>query len=149
MSTFVSYLRPVQTVSVDIDADVLKGGKKTASRFHGRVAFARADAFRLPYRDRAFDVAFSQGFFEHFSDAEIAALLREQARVAKRVVFSVPNATYGRRDFGNERLMTRTEWDRILESTGLKLVESSEYAPLRKKFWAQQRVHYVATVRAI
>src|SRR5688572_1446744 len=56
--------------------------------------FLRADMTqRLPFEDGAFDVVFSCGVFEYFSDEEIVRILKEAFRVArKRVVILVPNA---------------------------------------------------------
>jgi hypothetical protein len=43
---------------------------------------------------------------EHFSDQEIFWLLREQIRVGKRVVFSVPSDHYPVREWGDERQLS-------------------------------------------
>jgi ubiquinone/menaquinone biosynthesis C-methylase UbiE len=107
-----------------------------------------ADAFSLPFPAQSFDVAFTAGFFEHFSDDEIGRLLSEQLRVARRVVFSVPNAAYPSRDFGNERLMSRAQWDALLRSHGFELEHSADYAPVAVAAWKKfPRVHYLAVVR--
>jgi len=56
------------------------------------VHFLKGDAFKLPYKDRSFDIVFSTGFIEHFkNDFE---LLQEQARVLKPqgcIICEVPN----------------------------------------------------------
>jgi len=44
------------------------------------------DGFQLPLRDRSMDFVFSALFLHHFPDAEVIALLREFARVARRAV---------------------------------------------------------------
>ncbi len=106
----------------------------------------QGDAFNLPFADGAYDVAFSQGFFEHFEDADIENLLREQARVARRVVFSVPNAAYGVQDFGNERLLTKPAWDGLISRSGLRLLDSQDYAPIRRHRRDRVAVHYLAVV---
>lgn len=55
-----------------------------------------------------------QGLFEHFTDADIRRALREQLRVARRVIFSVPSAFYPMQDVGNERLMEPYQWQHII-----------------------------------
>jgi hypothetical protein len=45
-----------------------------------------ADAFHLPFRDRAVDVVMCALFLHHFTDREIVHLLREMSRVASRSV---------------------------------------------------------------
>src|SRR5438477_2627416 len=49
---------------------------------HGRPAVA-ADAFRLPFRESAFDLAVSTLFFHHFSAAQNRQLLSEIRRVTR------------------------------------------------------------------
>ena len=50
------------------------------------VQVARGDGLRLPFRDRAFDAAFSMLTLHHLEDDAAVALVREMARVARRVV---------------------------------------------------------------
>jgi hypothetical protein len=88
---------------------------------------------------------YSQGFFEHFDDASIEALVREQLRVGRRVYISVPNARYGVQDFGNERLLTRAEWDRLLRRLGFRVVFSCDYGP-SNKLRPQPKAHYLAVL---
>ncbi|GAI49981.1 unnamed protein product, partial [marine sediment metagenome] len=83
-------------------------------------------------------------FFEHFDDANIGKLLREQLRVARMVIFSVPTLWYPRRDFGNERLMEKEDWLRIL--AGFKVEKAVYYTyakrPALASRDAQQRWPY-------
>jgi hypothetical protein len=60
---------------------------------------------------------------EHFSDEQIGGLVREQLRVSRSVVFSVPSDRYPRQDVGNERLMPPEEWRRIVSAQ----VDASRY----------------------
>lgn len=79
------------------------------------------DAFEIDMPDNSVDVIFHQGFFEHFDDDDIITMLKEQARVAKVIVFDVPN---GRRwskiqEFGNERFLFHREWMDLVYEAGL------------------------------
>lgn len=44
------------------------------------------DALAIPLSDRSVDVVFSSLFLHHFADEEVAGLLRESSRVARRLV---------------------------------------------------------------
>lgn len=105
-----------RTVTVDNDARILRSALPNLQRFGRGAVVVEADAFALPFPAGAFDVACSQGLMEHFDDASIGALVREQLRVCRSVVFSVPSDRYPRQDVGNERLLPPAEWQRILES---------------------------------
>ena len=56
--------------------------------------FCQADITKpLPFKDQSFDVVFSCGVFEYFSDDQIRSILREAFRISKkRIIIMVPNA---------------------------------------------------------
>jgi len=145
MSIFLSWLG-LDVTGVDIDPKVVDKATTENQQFNGHAHFAVADTFRLPYPDQSFDLIFHQGLFEHFSDTEIHQMLTEQLRVAKRVIFSVPNAWYPTKDFGNERLMTKTQWEHILSP--FKLITSYNYALKRfPRPWLWRKpIQYLAVV---
>ena len=144
MSIFLSYLFP-HVVSLDIGSDIVRRCQSSNRRLKGRASFQKGDGFNLDrYSVATFDVVFSQGLLEHFSDRDIARLLREQARVARHIVFSVPNDRYPGRDYGDERLLSKESWDALVRRSGLHLVESRQYA----KFLRRRKLMYLAVATA-
>ena len=121
LSIFLSHLG-YNVVSVDNNDSVLKIAQHNNAKFKGGVTFEKADAFNLPFADDSFDVCFSQGLFEHFADDDITKLLREQLRISKKVLFSAPSFWYPRQDFGDERLVRKEDWLRILSEFKLEKV---------------------------
>ncbi len=124
LSIFLSHLG-YNVVSVDNNDSVLRIAQHNNANLKGGVTFKKADAFGLPFDDDSFDACFSQGFFEHFADDDIRKLLREQLRVSSKVLFSVPSFWYPRQDFGDERLIKKGDWLRILSE--FKLEKASYY----------------------
>lgn len=114
-SALLSRLFP--TVSVDNDWRILGEAKPNLDRYAARMSVVAGDAFALPFRDRSFGVAVSQGLLEHFDDDAIGALLREQLRAASSVAFSVPSDRYPRQDVGDERLMPPRRWGNLVEES--------------------------------
>ncbi|MFC1861453.1 class I SAM-dependent methyltransferase [Chloroflexota bacterium] len=112
-SIFLSRLG-YNVISIDNDEEVLNIARQNNTSFDGRVTFKEADAYNLPFGDNRFAVCFSQGFFEHFDDHNIKKLLKEQLRVSNVVVFSVPTFYYPDQEFGDERLISREDWLKIL-----------------------------------
>ncbi|MEO8621128.1 MAG: class I SAM-dependent methyltransferase [bacterium] len=104
-----------RTMTIDNDARILGVARRNLERYGRGVLGVRGDAFALPFHRDTFAVAFSQGLMEHFSDDSIALLLREQLRVARSVVFSVPSDHYPRQDVGDERLMSPDAWSEIVQ----------------------------------
>ncbi len=89
----------------------------------GRLEMQVADMFSLPWREREYDLAYHQGVLEHFSDDRIVQALSEQRRVAKRLIFDVPNSRYGAHPYGDERLMKPSHWRRLIERSGWTVVQ--------------------------
>lgn len=102
------------TVSLDNDWRILTACAPNLERYGRNVRRVAADAFRMPFPNGSFEVALSQGLMEHFSNDDIVRLIREQLRVARSVVFSVPSDRYPRQDVGNERLLSPDRWREIL-----------------------------------
>jgi SAM-dependent methyltransferase len=103
-----------RTMTVDNDPRILEAARPNLERFGSSVWLVGADAFSLPCVDGEFGVGISQGLMEHFSDDGIVRLLKEQLRVCRSVVFSVPSDRYPRQDVGDERLMPPDRWREIV-----------------------------------
>lgn len=118
LSIFLS-AQGLSVVSIDNDNEVLERAKKNCRQFKGNVNFILTDALsHLPFDD-GFDVAFSQGVAEHFSDEQIKIFVGNQLRVSRCVIISVPNRSYWQ-SFGDERLMSTDEWSNILSDFNIR-----------------------------
>lgn len=60
-----------------------------SSKNYAEISAARADAFRLPFADDAFDYAISTLVAHHFTDENIVKILTEMARVSRRRIYVV------------------------------------------------------------
>lgn len=146
LSICMSYFMK-QVVSLDLSDEVLERAQRNNRRMRGRVQFEAGDAFTLAnFANHQFDVAVSQGFFEHFQNEDIVALIRQRLRVARRVVFSVPNLAYGKRDRGDERLMDRRAWESLLVSSGFHIERSSQYRAIANRTLLTQRRPFAPTM---
>jgi SAM-dependent methyltransferase len=105
-----------RVTSIDNDPRIMRAARPNVERFGPKARLVLADAFRMPFRDRAYGVALSQGLMEHFDDTGIAGLLSEQLRVCRSAVFSIPSDRYPRQDVGNERLMPPARWREIVSA---------------------------------
>ncbi len=70
---------PVLAVGVDLKLVHLREAPPVVRR-------VAADVWRLPFRDRSFDVVTASLFLHHFDEADLGRLLRELARLARRAV---------------------------------------------------------------
>ncbi len=120
MSTFLSTLG-LSVVSIDSNNEILMKARENCQVLKGNVTFLSADALQpLPFGD-IFDVVYSQGVAEHFSDEGIRIFVNNQLKVSQTVIISVPNRSYWR-SFGDERLLCVKEWAAILEGFNVKQI---------------------------
>ncbi len=143
MSVFLSYFIK-KVVSVDNNKEVLENGRMHNRKFKGKAEFEFADAFKLPFKDNEFDVAFSQGFFEHFNKEEILRLIDEQLRVAKKVIISVPNSDFNAKGVGDELRLNKKEWESLLSK--YKIIESKNYGRAALRLFMNKPGHYLAKI---
>ncbi|MFQ5952632.1 MAG: methyltransferase domain-containing protein, partial [Candidatus Omnitrophota bacterium] len=146
LSVFLNHMGS-EAIAVDKDKAVLERAEEASRALNGKVKFEIADAFNLPYEDKEFDVSFSQGVLEHFQDEDIVRILKEQTRVAKAVFFSVPNKYYNHRDFGNERLLTKEEWEKILSNFKITLSKYYYIVRAKRNFLTKLPIMYMAGIK--
>jgi glycosyltransferase involved in cell wall biosynthesis/GT2 family glycosyltransferase/predicted SAM-dependent methyltransferase len=107
-----------EVIAIDIESKVIQIAKTNLHAIDGKVKLVQADAWK--YEEKA-DLIFSQGLLEHFSDVELKNLIDHQLTQAPVLVHSVPNNNYGKKDYGNERLMTNDEWYKIFTGYNLHI----------------------------
>jgi hypothetical protein len=83
--------RDVFVVATDYEVRLIEYLKNRFS--HSNLFYLAADAFKLPFRDDAFELVFHNGFFVLFNDNnDIYTLLKEQERVSRKyILFFVHN----------------------------------------------------------
>ena len=119
-----------EVTGIDNDQTIIRNAIKTNKDLGGYAKFILIDAFELDlFKDKYFDIAFSQGTMEHFNDEEIIELISKQLEIAKYVIFSVPsiNFNYPNREFGNERKMVPEDWELILKKGKFNIVDIGYY----------------------
>jgi SAM-dependent methyltransferase len=122
--------RNYDVTAVDSDPLMVLRAQHISSHLGGYARIQCLDLRDLePFRDGFFDVVFSQGTLEHFDNASIRALLDQQLRVGRYVVFSVPSNHWPTRDYLNERKMTTDEWKVLLQQMDAELLHLSYYHP--------------------
>jgi len=146
ISIFLSHLGHNVT-AIDQDPQIIEAAKITCKNLNGDVSFNIANAFKLPFKNHYFDISFSQGLLEHFSDSDIIKFLKEQLRVSKKVIFSVPSLFYNSRDFGDERLLTKRRWEKILSPFDIELSNYYYRIQTKRNFNLKLPLMYMAKIK--
>ncbi len=113
-----------RVTAVDANVELVKKVRCFEATFPNIVSI-QADMFGMNFGNKTFDVAFSQGVLEHYSNNDIVRALAEQRRVARIVVIDVPNGRGKIGDYGDERLIPPTQWRKLIQASGLAVADES------------------------
>lgn len=80
--------RTARLCGLELNARSARAIREASENFR-EIEAVRADAFRLPFADAAFDYAMCSLFTHHFTDENIVKILREMKRVARRKIFVI------------------------------------------------------------
>ena len=86
MSTYLASIG-FDSLAIDIDKDILNLSKKIAKEYgaKNKPKFKIDSILDLKYKKNEFDVSFSNGVLEHFTDKEILETLKKQMDIAQIV----------------------------------------------------------------
>ena len=78
---------------------------------------------------KQFDVAFSNGVYEHFNNKEIINIIENIFNYCKYNIISVPTKFFNKKEaiYGNERFMSKKDWLGIFNSANLRVVEIKRF----------------------
>lgn len=128
LSTYLSN-QGFQVIATDIDHLMLRTAKNISRHYPCRPIFKKCDLFNLRYPANFFDVTFSHGVLEHFSDKDIVMLLKIELSISKTVIVSIPSNYFREKDkmFGDERFMSREKWESLINKTPGSIVEMFDF----------------------
>lgn len=102
-----------KVVGIDNDPEVVEYARRNNDFLSGDAEFKQVDATDF---NGSFDVAFSQGLLEHFTDPEkINNILKAHTRNSDVAFITVPSRFYALKDYGDENLLTKEEWLSIFD----------------------------------
>lgn len=123
-----------QVTAVDIEDDVIKLSKKLASDYFNtldrkkiHLIFEKKSIFELGYLPLSFDVAFSNGVLEHFTDEEIINIIKQQLMVAKTTIVGIPTKYFSPKEakYGNERVLELSYWRKLIALSDGIIIEET------------------------
>ncbi len=138
LSTYMASLG-YDVTGIDIDKDILKLSKKIAKNYNSKNKpnFQIKSIFELDYKKNNFDVSFSNGVLEHFTNEQIIDTLKQQMRIAKIVIFGIPTKYFNQEEamYGDERYMSYKFWRSLINDAGGMILEekSMHYMNKRKR----------------
>ena len=119
-------------IGIDIDEKILKLANSLAVDYfqnNEKIQFERRSIFEMNYEENSFDVSFSNGVLEHFSDDEITQTIEQQLYVAKYVVIGIPTQFFDKSEalYGNERFLPSDYWRYLITKSGGRILEEHTF----------------------
>lgn len=126
--------------TLELDPDMIALSQLIEEITGGSVERIQGSFLELPFEDDSFDTVFNHGVLEYFDEATIIKIIQEQLRVGRRFIFGVPTmwnqGTYIEVD---ENLWSHRQWEKIIRTSGAKIVDSYSYFSYRKvRAWINQ-----------
>lgn len=117
-------------IGIDIDNDILKLSIDISNKYlqTNKPQFINQSIFELNYPEKFFDVSFSNGVLEHFTDEEIIDTLKQQIRISEFVIFGIPTRYFKHCEsmYGDERYLKLKYWRELIKKAdGIILEEKS------------------------
>lgn len=117
--------------AVDIDNEIIDLAKYIVknSTYKDSPKFYNMSIMNMNFKNKEFDVAFSNGVLEHFKNDEIIKILKEECRIAKFVIFGVPSKYFDEKEYmyGDERYLTRAEWKNLIKKANASIIDIKSF----------------------
>lgn len=121
----------LDVTALDLNHKVLSYAEEIASgsKIIQPCKYKQGDILDLPFKRNTFDVSYSNGVLEHFSDNEIIKTLEQQMNISKYVIFGIPSTYFNMNEkmLGNERSLTLDEWKNLISRANGKIVEQTSF----------------------
>lgn len=124
-----SYLASIgyDVIGIDIDDKMIELSNKFGDNISktSKPRFIKKSIFDLNFKKNEFDVSFSNGVLEHFSDSMIISTLSRQMDIAKIVIFGIPTKYFNKEEsmYGDERYMNIGCWRELIKKSGGTILE--------------------------
>ena len=121
----------LNVTALDLSQAVLDYAKEIAtnSKVIKPCKYEQGDILNLKYKKETFDVSYSNGVLEHFSDKDIINTLKQQMKISKYVIFGIPSTYFNMNEkmLGNERGLTIKEWENLIHKANGEIIEETGF----------------------
>lgn len=120
----------LNVTALDRDNDMLELSKKYfyPEFKKSKITYLCDDILNLK-NEKHYDVCYSIGILEHYSDAEIKDLLDAQSAICDTIIFGIPTKYFDedKKMYGNERYLPLRYWRKLIRQNGYHLIEETSY----------------------
>lgn len=123
---------------IDVNEHIIKLAKEIEREYFGerKVKYIKKSMFELDFQEKEFDLAYSVGVLEHFDDNMIIDTIKQQLRIAKKVIIVIPTKWFDDDEtlHGDDRFLTLKHWRNMINKSGGKVIKEYSY-PFKQKYY--------------
>ena len=123
---------------IDVNEHIIKLAKELEREYFGerKVKYIKMSMFELDFQEQEFDLAYSVGVLEHFDDNMIMNTIKQQLRIAKKVIIVIPTKWFDDDEtlHGDDRFLTLKHWRNMINKSGGKVIKEYSY-PFKQKYY--------------
>lgn len=135
ISTHLAH-KGLNVTGVDLDKNIVQLAKDLEKKYYhsNRVNYKQESIFDLNYSENTFDLCYSVGVLEHFSNEKIIQTLSQQIKIAKTTIVVIPTTWFNNEDalHGDDRFLKLSYWRKLISLSNGKIVKETSY-PFRGK----------------
>ena len=132
---------------IDVNEHIIKLAEELEKEYFGerKVKYIKKSMFELDFQEKEFDLAYSVGVLEHFDDNMIMDTIKQQLRIAKKVIIVIPTKWFDDDEtlHGDDRLLTLKHWRNMINKSGGKVIKEYSY-PFKQKYY--QRIKNIRKI---
>jgi len=130
ISTYMSSIG-YDVYEVDINDKILNLAKEISLDYIKTTSptFIRKNLLELDFKKKEFDVIFSNGVLEHFSDDDIKKILTLELEQSSYVIVGIPTKFFNDEEalYGDERFLELKHWRNLFKEINATILEEKSY----------------------
>lgn len=134
-------------IGIDVNEHIIKLAKELEREYFGKrkVKYIKKSMFELDFQEKEFDLAYSVGVLEHFDDNLIMDTIKQQLKIAKKVIIVIPTKWFDDDEtlHGDDRFLTLKHWRNMINKSGGKVIKEYSY-PFKQKYY--QRIKNIRKI---
>lgn len=132
---------------IDVNEDIINLAKELEKEYfnESKVKYINMSMFDLKFKEKDFELAYSIGVLEHFEDKKIIETIKQQLKIANKVIIVIPTKWFDDDEtlHGDDRFLPLNHWRKMISDSNGKIIKEYSY-PFKQKYY--QRIKNIKKI---